>query len=348
MRTGSLQQRRVYVVGAGFSAALGYPVTSDLLTQFWDHIDDPKFRKKLKSVIKFHNPRFDCRSPRSFPNVEQLLSQMDVNEKLFNSSRQYEGNFTKADLKNLQRNVLLKISDWFHELSENVNLREPSVPWLKTFRDHVQRNNIGIISFNWDLVLEQLLFGEDLNGESYGFPLEPFMRPALIKPHGSLNWFKEDVGRHISRDRRFLLSEVGRDKVHAFRKFRAPQTSVARRYTPLIVPPVYLKNFDQPLFRRLWQKCTRLLSQAERVVFLGYSMPEADFHAHFIMRCGFQNQIDGELVKGGRRKEARGPAEVVVVNTDTAVAKRVAAIVGPKHSYRSISSSVADVVWKDL
>ena len=314
---------------------------------------------------------------------------MDVNEKLFNSSRQYEGNFTKADLKNLQRNVLLKISDWFHELSENVNLREPSVPWLKTFRDHVQRNNIGIISFNWDLVLEQLLFGEDLNGESYGFPLEPFMRPALIKPHGSLNWFKEDVGQHISRDRRFLLSEVGRDKVHAFRKFRAPQTSVARRYTPFIVPlctsrtsiSLYLvlhpavpdprrheiaarcgdgcrhgrggargrlPIFTEFLCRRLWQKCTRLLSQAERVVFLGYSMPEADFHAHFIMRCGFQNQIDGELVKGGRRKEAKGPAEVVVVNTDTAVAKRVAAIVGPKHSYRSISSSVADVVWKDL
>ena len=340
--------RRVYVVGAGFSAALGYPVTGNLLTRLWDRIDDPQFQRQLKSVIEFHNPRFDCREPDSFPNVEELLSQMDVNEKLFKASRQYEGNFRKGDLERLQRAVLLKISDWFHDLSQHARLSEPSVPWLVTLRDHVWRNSVGIISFNWGLVLEELLFGETLDQECYGFPMEPFERPTLIKPHGSLNWFKDDCGQYIADDKRFLLSGTGRNAVHAFRNFRAPQTSVGREYTPLVVPPVYLKNFDQPVFRTLWRNCTRLLSTAERVVFLGYSMPVADYHAQFIMRCGFQNQVDGELVKDGRRKAATGPAEVVVVNPDPTVAERVASVAGPKHRCRPISAPVGEVAWDAL
>jgi hypothetical protein len=280
--------------------------------------------------------------------VEELLSQMDVNEKLFKASRQYEGGFTKKDLKHLQRTVLLKISDWFHDLSQKARLGGLSVPWLETFRDHVWRNNIGVISFNWDLVLEELLFGESLDQESYGFPLEPFTRPTLIKPHGSLNWFKDDCGQHIEKDKTFLLSGTGRNRVYAFTEFRAPRTSVGREYAPLIVPPVYLKNFDQPVFRTLWRNCTTLLSTAERVVFLGYSMPAADLHAHFIMRCGFQNQIDGELVRGGHRRAATGPADVVVVNPDPMAAERVASVVGPNHRCRPISMPVGEVVWNDL
>lgn len=341
-------RRQVYVVGAGFSAALGYPVTDNLLTRFWARIDDPQFRSQLKGVIKFHNPRFDCREPDSFPNVEELISQMDVNEKLFKASRQYEGNFTEGDLTSLQRTMLLKISDWFHDISKNLHLSEPSVQWLYTFRDHVRRHNIGIISFNWDLVLEKLLFGKTLNQESYGFPLEPFKRPTLIKPHGSLNWFRDDCGQHIVNDKRFLLSGTGRHSVHVFRRFRAPKSSFGRKYTPLVVPPVYLKNFDQPVFRTLWQNCTRLLSTAERVVFIGYSIPAADFHAHFIMRCGFQNQIDGELVRGGRRNSPTGPAEVVVVNPGPKVAERVATIAGPNHRCRPIPAQVEEIIWDGL
>ena len=343
-----IQPKRVYVVGAGFSAALGYPVTSNLLTQFWDRIDDPGFRRQLERVIKFHNPCFDCREPDSFPNVEELLSQMDVNEKLFRASRQYEGGFRKGDLKHLQNTMLLKISDWFHELSENARQNKPNVRWLEAFRDHVWRNDISIISFNWDLILEELLFGKSLNPESYGFSLGSLTRPMLIKPHGSLNWFKDDCGRHIGDDKRFLLCGTGPNSVYAFTKFRAPKTRVGREYAPFIVPPVYLKNFNQPVFRTLWQNCTRLLSTADKVVFLGYSMPAADLHAHFIMRCGFQNQIDGELMQNGRRRAPTGPAEVVVVNLDPKVTKRVASIAGPKHHCRTIVASVGKVVWNNL
>ena len=338
------QQKCVYVIGAGFSAGLGYPLTGDLLVQFWERLGDCSFRDKLNRVIEFHNPGFNCEEFVSFPNVEKLLSQMMVNDQLFASSRQYKGNFLKDDLADLQCAFLLNIADWFHEISQGIRPSNPRVPWLKDFRDHMQSKNVGIISFNWDLVLDALLFGGGLDQTSYGFPRGPFSVPVLIKPHGSLNWFEKEPDEHIDKKKEFVLSAAGEKKVCAF---RAPE-SATREYTPLIVPPVYLKSFEKPVFTSVWQNCTRLLSKADKVVFLGYSMSAVDFHAQFIMRCGFHNQVEGELTKGGHRDAGTGRAEVIIVNPDRAAAERTRAIVGPQHKCRWIPKTVADLRWQRL
>ena len=343
------QQRCVYVVGAGFSAGLRYPLTSDLLMRLWDRIGDYPFKEDLRRVIKFHNPGFDCTKFSSFPNVEELLSQMMANEQLFDSSRQYEGKFTKKNLKDLQRDFLLEISDWFHEISEKINPSKPRVPWLKAFRDRVRRENAVIISFNWDLILDELLFGRDLDKNNYGFSKKPPEGPILLKPHGSLNWFEGNSGRFLKDSKKILLfGEVESAHVYAFRKFRAPVSKSDREYTPLIVPPVYLKNFEQPVFKKLWQNCTEYLSNAKKIFFLGYSMPAADLHAQFIMRCGFHNQIEGELLNDGKRQTKTGAAEVIIINPDRGAAQRIEAIAGPKHSCRWISTPIADLRWDRL
>ena len=343
------QQRCVYVVGAGFSAGLGYPLTNDLLMRLWNQIKDPSFKKALKYVMRFHNPGFDSTKFSSFPNVEELLSRMMVNEQLFDSSRQYEGKFTKNKLKVLQRNLLLKISAWFHEISKKVSPSEPRVPWLKAFRDQVMRENAVIISFNWDLILDELLFGRDLAKNSYGFSKKPPEGPILLKPHGSLNWFEGDLGRSIKGSKKILLFGEDRStRVYAFREFRAPVSKSDRKFTPLIVPPVYLKNFEKPVFKELWQNCTKHLSTAKKIFFLGYSMPAPDFHVQFIMRCGFHNQIEGELLRNGHRRKPTGAAEVVIINPDREAAQRIESIAGPKHKCRWISTPIADLGWDFL
>lgn len=337
----------VYVIGAGFSAGLGFPLTSDLLVRLWDRIDDP-LKKRLRQVITFHHPGFNPKRFSSFPNVEQLLSEMLVNEELFDASRQYEGRFTKAALSKLQSDLLLKIGDWFHEISKGVDASGPKVPWLQEFRDRIERENAAIISFNWDLILDELFFGGSVDETSYGFANGQREGPILLKPHGSLNWFEETQGRYLKDKKRALIFEGNTEqRVYAFREPRAPVSSSGRIYTPLIVPPVYLKNFESPVFQTLWKNCTAALSTAREVVFLGYSMPAADLHAQFIMRCGFQNQIEGELGHSGHRKKATGAAEVIIVNPDRGAAERIAAVAGPKHECRWISTPVADWIGKD-
>ena len=221
------QRDRVYVIGAGFSAGLGYPLTSDLLVRLWDRIDET-FRGRLKRVICFHHPDFDPRRFTSFPNVEQLLSEMQVNEQLFNASRQSEGRFTKQQLQDLQTDLLLTVAGWFHEISENVVPASPTVGWLKKFREQVISQRAAIISFNWDLVLDQLLFSDGINGASYGFTRSEGKGPSLLKPHGSLNWFEEALGRHLKTVKRVTVFDQGSDTVYAFRKFRSPVSKYGR------------------------------------------------------------------------------------------------------------------------
>ena len=74
------------------------------------------------------------------------------------------------------------------------------------------------------------------------------------------------------------------------------------------------------------------MSAAKKVFFLGYSLPEADYHARLHpLRCGFHNQTEGELDKRNRRKNPTGPAEVIIVNPDCEAARRIKESVSPGH-----------------
>jgi hypothetical protein len=337
------QRNCVYAIGAGFSAGLGYPLTSDLLFRLWPRLEK-KFREDLSRVIRFHHPGFNEELFGTYPNVEELLSEMLVNEKLFTASRPYEGNFTLKELQSLQRDLLLRIGDWFHDLAKEVSWTSG---WLHQFRERVYEENAALISFNWDLVLDRLLFGDGLGIGSYW--LGGGDSPVLLKPHGSLNWFEHEQGQHIADDKRFeVFTSKGEDKVYAFRHYRAPSSKKERIYTPLIVPPVHLKEFGKPIFNSLWRETVSVLSRAKKVVFLGYSMPANDLHVQFIMRCGFYNQTEGMPTRGRKRTAGTGAADVVIVNPDQSAARRIAAVVGSTPQCRWISLPVGDWVTKPL
>ena len=41
--------------------------------------------------------------------------------------------------------------------------------------------------------------------------------------------------------------------------------------------PTYLKNLSNPQYKLIWQNAGVELSEANRIVFIGYSLPQADF-----------------------------------------------------------------------
>jgi hypothetical protein len=335
----------VYIIGAGFSAGLGYPLTSDLLQRLWPRLKDRDFKSRLTKVIEFHHHGFNPKRFSSFPNVEQLLSQMEVNDQFFDASRNHTGEFTKEKLQDIQQHLLLELADWFHALTQTDQMERAQTSWLRRFKDRVERERAAVISFNWDLVLDKLLFGDNLNANSYGFPQIRDNAPALLKPHGSLNWFEDKAGKFIKESKRFAVHNDGDHTVYAFRDLtRGPDTKHSRTYRPLIIPPVFLKKFDDPIFTKLWQRATSELSTAKKVVFLGYSMPDADLHTQFIVRCGFHNQVKGEVSESGARVGGPGPAEVVIVNPDRAAAQRIASAVSVKSKCDWISVPAADWV----
>ena len=136
-----------------------------------------------------------------------------------------------------------------------------------------------------------------------------------LKPHGSLNWYNSRDVKHVAKSQRVAILDDERpgERVEAFRSPRqsGPKLESA---TTLSWSRPGMKDFKRPIFQRLWNNCTNVLSTPRTLIFLGYSLPSADLHAQFIFRCGFHNQFEGRLKPTRGRFKPTGPANVVIVN----------------------------------
>lgn len=329
----------VYVVGAGFSAGLGYPLTKSLLVEAWEWLD-PDAQERLAQVIRFHHPAFDPERRTTFPDIEQLLSEIAVNLDLFEASRPLQGKLSPDDLRDIQRELLGCIGERFHEQYD----RACETPWLADVVNRMHSENAAVISFNWDLVLDHLLFQDGLSARGYGLSPKLGSGPLLLKPHGSLNWYDAGQTRKVKVGKRTTIfsHKDSKKRIEAFLLPRGISSKIGRTYTPLIVPPTYLKSFEEPVLQRLWKHTTALLSTPKKMVFLGYSLPSADLHAQFILRCGFHNQLEGRIRTAQTRYQATGRADIEIVDPDQEAARRIEAVAGPGFSCTWLPGTIED------
>lgn len=324
--------RSVYVVGAGFSAGLGFPTTSDLLNKLLERIDK-KSRSNIINIIKFHFHDFEYECLESYPDIEALLSHIESNIRLFDYTRESPGKFKKKNLVDARQELLWQTSQLFHEIYKNIDNK--NVTWHKKFYEIVVEDSSTIISFNWDLVLDGLFYNDskDEMNKIYGFRNGDNCS-LLLKPHGSLNWFDGKQAAKIKSKYKECLATERDNSTYVFSKLRSPISKVGRKYLPLIIPPHFMKEFNYAGFRKVWNASVSKISTASEVIFLGYSMPASDFHARLLFRCGFHNQSEGELDTSGNRRQPTGSARVIVVNPDKDSALRIKNATAPHNSFK--------------
>lgn len=316
--------RVVYVIGAGFSADLGYPLTSNLLSRVWRRLESDE-AGRLAKVVEFHHPRFRRDSLLSFPDIEELLTEISANEDLLKELRP-AGPFGVEQLRMIRDQLLQTIAEWFHEIYAT----HPKATFVRDFVAKARHERAWLISFNWDLELDTQIAAA-ISSTTYGLSDASHVQPGILKPHGSLNWYSHSFGKHIKEEKRVRLwpGRKREESIWAFTFPRAPKSS-ERDYVPWIVPPTHLKNFQHPMLRQIWKRCVDLLSVADKIYFLGYSLPTADWHSRYIFRCGFHNQQEGLPRNGGSRMPATGRADIYIVNPDQSAARRIEGIVGWK------------------
>jgi hypothetical protein len=132
-------------------------------------------KKQLHRIIEFYHPGFTTKRKTTFPDIEQLLTEIAVNLDLFYASRPAEGTFTKQRLEESREELLSDIASWFHEIYEDAR----DTPWLSSIVERIRRENAAIVSFNWDLVLDQMLSEKDIGPECYGLSKKLSSGPVL-------------------------------------------------------------------------------------------------------------------------------------------------------------------------
>jgi hypothetical protein len=184
---------------------------------------------------------------------------------------------------------------------------ETYTSFFKVLRQLGLLRDIAVITTNYDLVFEYLswdnkvpcyypLQESEFESISIGGGTKPFVylkrqdstelnRPVLCKLHGSINYFQDrsndsmiHVANLIGGDKPIGNSGIWNDNpaILALDAIWCIRNKYGNNFTPAIIPPTYAKLTQQRWLRKIWKTALKVLSNAKKIIFIGYSMPHSD------------------------------------------------------------------------
>jgi len=63
--------------------------------------------------------------------------------------------------------------------------------------------------------------------------------------------------------------------------------------------PTFIKDLSNPQFKIIWQNAGIEISEASRIVFIGYSLPQADFEMRQLLSRMSRKNVEIEVVSYG-------------------------------------------------
>ncbi len=163
----------------------------------------------------------------------------------------------------------------------------------------IARGELGVISFNWDLVCERALDAELV---PWAYSSRTTLIP-VIKPHGSLNWtnhlMQEDWGRVIKNPVDF--NAIAPDSSISWMPDR-PFDDPLLKYDSDDLRCLLFPGNDELLERdpgararaekeRLWREAISLIGRADCIAFIGYSLPGYDVEARQVLEYACRRKV---------------------------------------------------------
>ncbi len=305
----------LFVFGAGTSHPDGVPLQRDILPII---LNDPEIANSEigKIVVQFLKDNFVYdEESKEYPNLESVFLYLDYfirqNESL---SKKYL-NSTIHELKE----YLIKL---IHHIV-NLHTDQKSTIYHK-FWDVVEKHNknISIITLNYDTLLEQAfehmfkrvgyidysfhLMNYEKSKELAFFnywinPREPIIADAnstpvpfkIIKLHGSLNWkycnccnqtllTPWDRAIDLNKGKLTWFSERANENF----EYTCPIDGTG--FETLILTPSFTQNLNRQVFTQLLSEAGREIRAAKKIVFVGYSLSNADVHVRAIFKKHLQ------------------------------------------------------------
>jgi hypothetical protein len=126
---------------------------------------------------------------------------------------------------------------------------------------------------------------------------------TLLKLHGSLNWLfcrtcqRLELGATDSTRYLSIFQKIaGPDLRSSFTADGAPCGVCRRMLRPLLVAPSHLKDYRNPHLSQIWYEAQRVLRQAGRAIFIGYSLPDDDVEVVYLLKRGLAHITDSKQI----------------------------------------------------
>jgi hypothetical protein len=308
----------VFIVGAGFSAHAGLP----LATQFTESLlnvsllkEGGPSRAQVELIRHFVQATFD-HGPATpsdlWPDLEDLFTGVDLSA---NTGHHLGAEFSPAVLRTVRRALIVRTVRMLNQrYTAAIKKNGASLRSLNAFFGQVEPAACAFLSMNWDTVIERgLANAHGVTAFDYGCGAQPASfegrglslaalgdpTATVLKPHGSVNWLYCDACRHVvwvpadqtekvagqlfgARDWETVQKFTG--KSGATVKPASCPTCEAQALGTRIATFSYRKALEFPMHARTWQTAEELLYGACNWVFIGYSLPAADYEFKHLLK----------------------------------------------------------------
>lgn len=320
------QRDAIFVLGAGASRPDGVPLQRDTLPLIISgKIEEIENSEIGRIVTEFIKDNFEFNTgTNKFPQLEAVFGFLDY---FIQQNESLSIKYPNQKLREIKE-YLIKLIHYV------VNLQTDKTSYYyQLFWNSITgiNPNTSIITLNYDTLLEQAFdhlykksgyidysipfmnYEKLAEMKQYNFwinPKEPVFveeneNPLpfkILKLHGSLNWkycnccnqtLLTPWDRRIDLKRGKFLGYTYPDNLEY--EYACPIDGT--EFQTLIVPPSYLKILSHPIISQLMTEASREIRIARKIVFVGYSLSDADIH-----------------VKALFKKQMNGNKEVIVVN----------------------------------
>lgn len=291
-------------LGAGASAAEGAPLQNDVFKEYFraladsdglGHFLDHNPFAPHNAIPRFFGDMFGVSTRGAdldsvvFPSFEEALGILDIADsrsESFGVMHYPDGQLpTRGNTIAMMRMHLIRLlADVVKNSLENKGhgLHKRLLQILN--RDDLL-TEVHFVTTNYDCIVDDALvslgacvhtdYGIDFANSDALTTNHNALNLKLYKVHGSLNWsfcsVCNDVNLITSDSRSSTSYEQCSGCRHNFRR-------------PILVPPTFFKNLSNAYLAMVWNKAENSLREVERIIFCGYSFPDADLHVKYLLK----------------------------------------------------------------
>ncbi|MCA2016264.1 hypothetical protein LDJ79_09095 [Vibrio tritonius] len=306
--------KTVYVLGAGFSAEAGAPTQKKIISEAFrlqaqshDHFRDQRmfmlFKEFLTSQLNIHD------NNHKYVDLEDVFTPLD---RCLSENSQFRGISIKQ-LSDVRKAAFYVIGQTIQSvISEAPPIARQYIDDFAEYlvnaceiRAHNQyrfADPVSVISTNWDALLDNALYqaiqqkqcdgvvdyccyisAHDDDDSSLKPGLEVLGRGGfnikILKPHGSLNW--KQCPRCMRLYAKFTHDDLSsywqntESCRHCDDNF--PEERGNHKLFANLIMPTFIKDLNNPQYKVIWQNAGIEIAEASELVFIGYSLPSADF-----------------------------------------------------------------------